>query len=130
MADSNRYSTCDDSSAGMEKENRLFAARRFPFEVCSGSPQAGIAGLTVFILADKYGIVVGIALIEPTGSDAELNQFIVDNRRRSCKDLTGMGGAVGRPAAKAVSLSAPAAGGYKKSAVAQPPVPRSAPPPR
>ena len=76
---------------GDGKGKSLIAARRFPFEVCSDSPQAGIAGLTVFILADKYGIVVGIALIEPTGSDAEINQFIVDSS--AVQILDGMGGA-------------------------------------
>ena len=59
---------------GDGKGKSLIAARRFSFEVCPDSPQAGITGLAGFILADKYGIEK-IVTICPIGKELKLEEM-------------------------------------------------------
>ena len=62
-----------------DAEGKAFvAAAGLALEVCSDAAQVGIAGLAVLVLPDEHDIVILLALIEPPGGQAEIQQIAVD----------------------------------------------------
>ena len=82
------------SCRGNPKRIMLVAAGGVPDEIRADPPQVGIAGLAVLIHTDEYDIVMGIALIEPSRADTEIDQLMVDPSAVQICD--GVGGAAAR----------------------------------
>lgn len=68
----------------------LVAAVCVPDKVRADTAQIGIAWLAATILSDKYDIVIGIAFIQPSRTDTEIYQVVVNTS--SMQIFDGVGG--------------------------------------